>query len=317
VIPRLGKYGAIAIALQTAVGTAATTPTNTLRTTAFGNPMPEYTYTNNEIADGTIFETGEQLQGVVASQRQITAEATLADLPLLLTAMLGTPATAAGSPPQAKLTPRLDDYAALAPGQPLTVWQPHPVRNSLFTDVQISSIVITISSRATATVQVTLNTTRVSPLASVPVLPAISNVELAKFMNFFVKYAAGTVKPTEATITITQPMEAEDAAQGLDSANNLYAVGWSRGGALSAMVNIRLGAATIPDAFRDAYEARTDAVLEAGFKVGTKELSVKFPHSRVSTFVPDGGLGRIVVPIDIKATYNAGAPTFEWNLPGS
>ncbi|TSA80794.1 hypothetical protein FNU79_16250 [Deinococcus detaillensis] len=130
------------------------------------------------------------------------------------------------------------------------------------------------------------------------------------------KYAAGTVKPTEATITITQPMEAEDAAQGLDPTNNLYAVGWSRSGALSAMVNIRLGAATIPDAMRDAYEAGTDAVLEAGFKIGTKELSVKFPHSRVSTFVPDGGLGRIVVPIDIKAILNNGNPTFEWNLPG-
>ncbi|WP_146202703.1 hypothetical protein [Deinococcus irradiatisoli] len=314
--PRMGKYGAIAIALQTAVGTAADAPTNTLRTTAFGNPMPEYTYTNDEIADGTIFESGEQLQGVAASQRQITAQATLADLPVLLTAMLGTPGTASGSPLQATLTPRLNDYAALAPGQPLTVWQPHPVRNSLFTDVQISSIVITISSRATATVQVTFNTTRVSMLGSVPVLPAIATAELAKFMNFFVKYATNPVLPTEATITITQPMEAEDAAQGLDSANNLYAVGWSRSGPLSAMVNIRLGAATIPDTMRAAYEAGSDAVLEAGFKVGTKELSVKFPHSRVSTFVPDGGLGRIVVPIDIKATYNAGAPSFEWKLPG-
>lgn len=314
--PRLGKYGAIAIALQTALGTPATAPTNTLRTTAFGNPMPEYTYTNDPIADGTIFETGEQLQGVAASQRQITAQATLADLPMLLTAMLGTPGAASGTPPQATLTPRLDDFAALAPGQPLTVWQPHPVRNSLFTDVQISSLVITISSRATSTVQVTLNTTRVGSIATVPVLPAVSNTELAKFMNFFVRYAAGVVKPTEATITITQPMEAEDAAQGLDAANNLYAVGWSRSGALTAMVNIRVGAASAPEIMRDAYESGADAVLEAGFKIGAKELSVKFPHSRVSTFVPDGGLGRIVVPIDIKAIQNSGNPTFLWNLPG-
>lgn len=304
----MGKYGAIAIALQTALGTAATAPTNTLRTTAFGNPMPEFTYTNDEIADGSIFESGEQLQGVASSQRQITAQATLADLPLLLTAMFGAPTAG-------KIAPRLDDFAALAPGQPLTVWQPHPVKSSLFTNVQISSLVITVSNRATATVQVTFNTTRVVPIATMPVLPPLATTDIAKFMNFFVKYGGNTVLPTEATLTFTQPMEAEDAAQGLDPSNQLYAVGWSRSGAVTAMLNLRIGSASSPQALLDAYESGADAVLEAGFKIGSKELSTKFFHSRVSSATPDGGLGRILIPFDIKATYSGGAPTFEFTVP--
>jgi len=115
---------------------------------------------------------------------------------------------------------------------------------------------------------------------------------------------------------ISEASRAANAAQGLDAANNLYAVGWSHSGPVAAMANLWLGAAGNRAAFRDAYESGADAVFEAGFMVGTKALSVKFLHSRVSTFVPDGGLGRILVPVDIKAIYSGGAPTFQWNLPG-
>jgi len=115
---------------------------------------------------------------------------------------------------------------------------------------------------------------------------------------------------------ISEASRAANAAQGLDAANNLHAVGWSRSGPVAAMANLRLGAASNRVAFRDAYESGADAVFEAGFMIGTKQLSVKFMHSRVSTFVPDGGLGRIPVPVDIKAVYNAGGPTFQWTLPG-
>lgn len=303
-----GNLGIVGVALMTDATTLPNAPTLSLGVKQFADPMPQYVETTEEIATGTRWGRQMTVQGVQSGNKSLVARATLRDLPLLLTGLLGTPDTTTGL-----ITPRANDFGALMPGQPLMVWQKHPVLNSVFPAAQIGGLTINIQTRQTAEVTVTLNTAKVDNPASMPAFPAIASTGLLKFMNFYISIGGTKYAPESGSIEITQPMTAEDGAQGTDPSGQMYILGWSTNGSLTAQMTCVLSeagaakyggsmAGLIAQAIPDpATGERATKAVEAGFTVGDKTIKFNFPAGKVMTQSIPNGLGRLAVTFQVMA----------------
>lgn len=304
-----GNLGIVGLALMTDTTTIPNAPTISLGVKQFADPMPQYVETTEEIATGTRWGQQMTVQGVQSGNKSLVARATLRDLPVLLTALLGTPNATTGL-----ITPRANDYGALMPGQPVAVWQKHPVLNSVFPAAQIGGLSINMQTRQTAEVTVTLNTAKVTnPGSTMPTFPAIASTGLLKFMNWYVSIGGTKYAPESGTIEITQPMTAEDGAQGTDTAGQMYILGWSTNGSLTAQMTCVLSeagaakyggtiAGLIAQAMPDATTGeRTPQAVETGFTVGDKTIKFNFPSGKVMTQNIPNGLGRLAVTFQVTA----------------
>ena len=302
--PFFGKYGAIGIGFQDAVGAPAAAPTLWLRTKQFMPPLPQRITTDDEIADGTIYASDSRDQGVRADTRQISFEPTIHTLPDLLAATFG------GDPASGSLMLRNENFAALAPGRPVTIWQLHPVRNVVMQDAQLTGVQLQVSARQSVTGQLTVaaaSIKRLDGVAPTPVLPAEG---ILLFKHFYAYYGAQLLRPKDGQLNFENPAEVQDGAQGLAPDLADYPVGWERSGAVNATSRLTVGPQDDATALLDAYEKGASAEYRAGFKVGNDSLEVTMYRTRVTSADPGNGLGVIDIPVDIKAIYNAGQPTF-------
>lgn len=303
-----GNYGAIALALMTDLSTAPAAPTHTLGVKTFADPMPKGIYTDEQIATGTKFGTDRQFQGWESGEKQITARATMKDLPVLLTAMLGTP-DASGL-----ITPRANDYGAMMPGQPLAVWQKHPLRNVLFKGAQVSGLSINFQTRQTAEMTVRLFAGNPEKLTELPVLPPIASTGLVKFLNLCVTVDGKKYAVESGTLDIAQPMQAEDGARGCDEDNRAFPLGVSSNGSLTASLSFTLsevgagaGGGTLtglldmaePD---PATGEVSKKVVVVSLEVGGKPIKFTFPSAEISAENIPNGLGRLVVGLRATGT---------------
>lgn len=303
-----GNYGAIALALMTDLSTVPATPTHTLGVKTFADPMPKGVYTDEQIATGTKFGTDRQFQGWESGEKQITARATMKDLPVLLTAMLGTPDT------NGLITPRANDYGAMMPGQPLAVWQKHPLRNVLFKGAQVSGLSINFQTRQTAEMTVRLFAGNPEKLTELPVLPPIASTGLVKFMNLCVTVDGKKYAVESGTLDIAQPMQAEDGARGCDEDNRAFPLGVSSNGSLTASLSFTLsevgagaGGGTLtglldmaePD---PATGEVSKKVVVVSLEVGGKPIKFTFPQAEISAENIPNGLGRLVVGLRATGT---------------
>lgn len=310
--PYLGKFGAIGLAPQTAVGTPATIPTLWLNTTGFMPPTPTLNYSTDATADGSLDASDDRLQGVTLDARQFSFNPSMADLPLLLTWMLGTAATGATA-----ITRRSDNWAPLAPGVPVTIWQLHPTGHTIIQDAQLSQLQLTVGTRATTVAQLSVMGsprpfTIPGPQAS-SFVPNPASADIIQFLHWWVSYAGNTLRPSTGTITIGQPMEVEDGARGLDPTNALYAIGVERGGGIEFMLDFTTGQADnayLASLF-NAYSGGVNAQAKTGFKIGTKEIEFTVGKGKVKTAQPGTDLGRIQVQYQIRAQRNLPGNNFE------
>lgn len=303
-----GNLGSVSLALMTDLTTVGT-PTITLGVKQFADPMPKGIYTDEEIATGTKFGKDRQFQGWESGEKQIVARATMRDIPLLLTALLGTPDPATGI-----ITPRSEDYGALMPGQPVAVWQKHPLRNVLFKGAQISGLTFNFQSRQTAEVTTKIFTGNPEKLAQLPTMPAIASTDLVKFMNLCVKVDGKMYAVESGTLDISQPMQVEDGARGCDAAARAYPLGVSGNGSLMASLDFTLsevgaaaGGGTLtglldmaePD---PATGEVAKKVVEVSFVVGTKPIKFTFPSANIEATNIPNGLGRLAVGFKASGT---------------
>lgn len=297
-----GNLGAVALALMTDLATVPAAPTITLGVKQYADPMPKGIYTDEEIATGTKFGKDRVFQGWESSEKQIVARATMRDLPLLLTALLGTPNATTGL-----ITPRSADYGAMMPGQPVAVWQKHPLRNVLFAGAQISGLSINFQTRQTAEVTTSIFAGNPEKLTVLPTLPAIASTGLVKFSNLCLTVDGKKYAPESGTLEISQPMQVEDGARGCDTAKRDYPLGVSTNGSLAASIAFTLsevGAGidtgslvglldmTEPDGTTGEVARK---VVEVSFEVGTKPIKFTFPSAEISAENIPNGLGRLVV----------------------
>lgn len=316
-----GNYGLVGFAPMTDTASTPAVPTLTLGVKTFADPMPQYIETTEEIATGTRFGSQSTVQGVQSGNKSLVARGTLRDLPPLLSAFLGEPNETTGL-----ITPRSNDYGALMPGQPLYVWQKHPLINSTFPAAQIGGITINIANRQTAEVTVTLNTAKVENPTVMPVFPAIASTELLKFMDWYVMIGGVKYAPESGSIEITQPMTAEDGAQGTDADGKMYILGWSTNGSMTAQMTCVLSEAgagkyggsmttLIQAAMPDpATGERATKVVETGFNVGGKTIKFNFPQGKVMTSNIPNGLGRIAVTFQVMGQ-GLGVPPVTATVP--
>lgn len=306
-----GNYGAVALALMTDLTTVPAAPTITLGVKQFADPQPKGTYTDEQIATGTKFGVDRVFQGWESGEKQIVARATMRDLPPILTALLGTPDGTTGL-----ITPRSADYGALMPGQPVAVWQKHPLRNVLFKGAQISGVTINFQTRQTAEATVRIFTGSPEKLTTLPTLPAIASTGLVKFANLALTIDGKNYAPESGTLDISQPMQVEDGARGYDAAVRDYPLGVSTNGSLTASMSFSLsevgaGAGVGPkkgDLIGLLDLATPDGttgevvkkVVEVSLEVGGKPIKFTFPSAEISADNIPNGLGRLVV--GFKAT---------------
>ncbi|MCP2015617.1 hypothetical protein L1280_002785 [Deinococcus sp. HSC-46F16] len=315
-----GNTGKIGLALMNDTTTLPAAPAITLRAKQYADPMPQYTETEEDVATGTRFGRQKFIQGVQAGNKTIVAAATLRDLPLLLQALLGAPDGTG------LITPRPTDYGALMPGQPVAVWQAHPLMDSLFPAAQIGGLTINIPNRNNAEVSVTLNTARVNELTPpLPAFPPLVSTGVMQMLHWYLKIDDVVYKPESGSIVIEQGMEAEDGAQGLDDAGKMYVLGWSANGPLTARVEFQLSeagagsaaalrallAAARPNA---ATGERVQKEVETGFKIGDKDVKFTFPTAQLIANNIPNGLGRLVVGMQAEGV-GLGVPPVLVNVP--
>lgn len=310
--PNMGRYGALWIAVQTAFGAPAAAPTHGLRVRSFMPPTNQYNRSADEYADKSMESKFERIQGAALDNRTVTIEATLRDLSVLFPAMLGDVTTGT-------LTPKTGDFAVYAPGVPLTVWQPHPGGNTVASDVQITSIELTIGARANVTAQIGLGVTNTSDPGVLPAAPTLAQ-DVLQFRHFFVKYDGVTLNPESGTIRVTAPMSAVDAARGQLADNRaLYPLGWERSG--PRVARVEFPTAGTPAALKAGYEATQTSDLktaEAGFLVPgatPKTLSLVLNPAQVKGHDPSNGLDRFTVTHAIEGVSLDGLPPFTLKIP--
>lgn len=296
-----GNYGLIGLALMTGLADNPAAPTITLGVKQFLNPMPTYTRTDEAIATGTKFGTQRVVQGEEMGEKTLVARATMRDLPLLLTSCLGTPDGTG------LITPREADFAALAPGQPLAVWQKHPLRNMKWRGAQITSLTINFQNRQTADVTVGIMTSNGEKLETLPTFPAIASTGLVKFLNWYLKVDAKTYAPESGSIELRFPMQVEDGARGLDAANRMSPIGVSANGAMTARVAFTLsevGAGVATGSLATLLDLATPdpatgepvtKAVETGFEVGGETIKFNFPNAEIAADNIPNGLGRLMI----------------------
>lgn len=315
-----GNQGILGLALMTDNTTVPAAPTIALRVTQFADPFPKYTETEDQVATGTRFGTQKFIQGIESGSKTIQATATLRDLPMLLTTLLNAPDGTG------LITPRPNSYAALAPGQPLMVWQKHPLKDSVFQAAQVSALTINIPNRQNADVSVTLNTAWVAPMGTAPTFPPLAATGILQFLHFWVTIGGVKVAPESGSIEITQGMVAADGAQGKDDAKKMNILGWELDGQLTARLRFTLSesgagvstqtllgliALATPDA---STGLRPTQAVEAGFKLGTDEIKFTFPNCEIMADNPPTGLGRLTVDFDAMSK-NLGTAPVTVNVP--
>lgn len=314
-----GNQGQIGLALMTDNATVPASPTITLRAKQFADPMPQFTETTEDVATGTRFGQQKFIQGVQAGNKQIQATATVRDLPLILTALLAAP-DATGL-----ITPRPDQFGAMMPGQPVAVFQKHPLMDSLFPAAQIGGLTLNIPNRNNVEMNVTLNTARVADWpAQAPVFPPLATSVL-QMLHWYLKVDGEEFAPESGSIEIAQGMEAEDGAVGELEAERLYVLGWSLNGPLTAKTSFVLnesGAARFGGSLRallakarpNQAGTRVQLPVETGFNIGGKNYVFKFPNAELrATNIPNG-LGRLTVTLEAEGV-GLGVPPVLVQLP--
>ncbi|MVN88639.1 hypothetical protein GO986_18035 [Deinococcus sp. HMF7620] len=284
------------IALQTAVGTAATTPTHTLKATQYMPPLEQLLRTKDAGTIGSIRNRRSRVQGVQADARTITVEMTMSALSELLK-VLGPVATSV-------ITPSDTNWEALAPGIPLTVWQLHPTGDRVAKDVQIGSIQLTVGARANVTAQISFMVTSSQALGTAPALPVTPNDQL-QYKHFWLKVNDVLYKPELGGVNIQVPMAVVDGANGTvngasgTAAQANYPIGWERTDSPTITTTFSLPA--LVTALRDAYEQNTLVKVESGFTLpgGTpKTLKFTVNTAEVNSVNVPAGTDRIVVPYE-------------------
>lgn len=311
--PNMGRFGAIYVAVQTAFGTPATTPTHALRVRSFMPPLRQFIRTADEYADRSMEQKFERIQGNQIDNRSITIEATMRDLALLYQAALGEATTGT-------LTPKTGDYAVYAPGQPLTIWQLHPGGNTIASDVQVSGIQVDVPARANVTAQINLGVTNVADLTTLPAAPTVSQ-EVLTYSHFYGRYNGVDIKPESGgQINLTIPLSVVDASQGLLGDDRaLNPLGWERSG--PRVARIQFATAGTPAALRAGYEVTNPADLktaEAGFLLrgaGGKKLALLLNPAQVKGHDPSTGTDRFTVTHGIEGVSLDGLPPFSMLLP--
>lgn len=315
-----GNYGAIALALMTDLTTVPAAPTITLGVKQFADPMPRYNRQEETIATGTKFGKQMVTQGVETGEKSILARATMRDLPILLTAMLGTP-DATGL-----IVPRPDNYGAMMPGQPLAVWQKHPLRNVLFAGAQLSGLTINFNTRQTGEVTARIFTGNPEKLDVLPTMPAIASTGLVRFADLALRIDGKRYAPESGSVEISQPMTVDDGAQGDLPDEKMYPIGVSTNGALTAKVSFTLsetGAGVdsgsliglldmaTPDSATGEVATKS---VEVSFNVGGKVMKFTLPSAEIAADNIPNGLGRLVVGFSAEGT-GLGAPPLTVTVP--
>lgn len=315
-----GNQGMVGLALMTDNATVPAKPEITLRVKQFADPMPQFIETTEDLATGTRFGQQKFIQGVQAGNRTIQAAATARDLPLLLTALLAAPDGTG------LITPRPDQYGAMMPGQPVAVYQKHPLMDSLFPAAQIGGVTLTIPNRQNVDMSVTLNTARTADMTQAPVFPPLAATGVMQMMHWYLKVGDVEYAPESGTIEIQQGMEAEDGAQGLHNDERMYVLGWSLNGPLTARTTFVLsesGAAKyggdlkalLAKAKPDLSTGeRVKLPVETGFSIGGKQYVFRFPTAELKADNVPNGLGRLTVGLSADGV-GLGTPPVVVQLP--
>lgn len=308
--PNLGRFGALMLAPQTALGTALTDAQFTaaafgLRVTQFAGPLVTVTRTRDDFADGSIFQQQERTQGRRFDGRTVAFDADMGSVSKILEAMFGAPAAG-------KITPANGNFAENAPGTPMQFRQKYPGSNVKGKDAQLAGLTLTVPNRANVTGQLTLNGVSVEddPAALTAVIPVTNQLQ---FKHWYVRYGGTLYKPEAGSLTITVPMEAVDGANGTVPADADYIFGWEVSGPLTFQAQITL--AGVPAVFRDAYRNGTLAPFVFGFQVGALTFEALFKNAEVNMLDVPTGLGRVATPITLTAATVDGTAPVEFTVP--
>ncbi|MFB9991223.1 hypothetical protein ACFFLM_04400 [Deinococcus oregonensis] len=307
--PGLGRYGAILIAAQTAVGSVASAPTHTLKATQFMAPLEQLIRTKDEGANGSVRNRRSRVQGVVSDGRQVTVEMTLSALAELMKAF--------GPVTTNVVTPSNSNFGALAPGVPFTVWQLHPTGDRIASDVQIGAVVLTVGARANVTAQITFNITTTAALTGTAPIP-VNPIDQLQFKHFWLKIGATTYKPETGTVNLTVPMSVVDGANGTDPTKADYPIGWERSD--SAMLMFGFTLSELVPALRTAYEQNTLLAIEAGFTLpGTTPKTIKWTiaTAEIGSVNVSQGTDRITVPYEATGVSDDTLAEFTITLPAA
>ncbi len=305
--PGLGRFGALMLAPQTAVGTPAEIPTHTLKATAFMPPLEQLIRTKDEGANGSIRNRRSRVQGVQAEGRQVTVEMTLAALADLMKAV--------GPAASNVVTPANANFAPLAPGVPFTVWQLHPTGDRVAEDVQIGAVALTVNARGNVTAQITLNVVSTKVLTGSAPVPTTPSDQL-QFKHWWLKVNTVLYKPETGSISLQIPMAVVDGANGTQPALANYPIGWERSDSPMLMVGFTLPA--LVTALRDAYEQNTLVTIETGFTLpgGTpKTIKWDITTAEVGSVNVPSGMDRIQVPYEATGVSEDTLAEFTITLP--
>lgn len=305
--PGLGRFGALLIAPQTAVGSPATLPTHTLKATQFMPALEVLNKTKDDGANGSIRNRRSRVQGVQAEGRQVTVEMTMAALAELMKA-IGPVATNV-------VTPANANFAPLAPGVPFTVWQLHPTGDRIAEDVQIGAVALTINARGNVTAQLTLNVVTSKVLTGAAPVPATPADQL-QYKHWWLKVNTVLYTPESGSINLQIPMAVVDGANGTVPALANYPIGWERSESPMLMVGFTLPA--LITALRDAYEQNTLVAIETGFTLpGTTPKTIKWniTTAEVGSINVPTGMDRITVPYEATGVSEDTLAEFSVTLP--
>lgn len=305
--PGLGRFGAILIAPQTAVGTPATLPTHTLKATTFMPPLEQLIRTKDDAANGSIRNRRSRVQGVSAEGRQVTVEMTLAALAELMKAV--------GPVTTGTVTPANANFDVLAPGVPFTVWQLHPTGDRVASDVQIGAVNLSVNARTNVTAQVTFNVTSSQVLTGTPPVPVLPADQL-QYKHWWLKVGATTYTPETGGVNLQIPMASVDGARGSTPLLANYPIGWERND--SPMLTVSFSLPALVTALRDAYEQNTLVAIETGFTLPgatPKTLKWVISSAEIGSVTVPGGMDRIVVPYEATGVSEDTLPEFTIALP--
>ena len=313
--------GKIGLALQETLGQPAAAPTVTLRVRQFADPMPKYIEKEDEIALGNRFGSQSFVQGIETGQQQLRATATERELLPLLTAILAAPNEAG------LIVPRPDTFGAGMPGQPLTIWQQHPLMNSLFVGAQLTGITLNMPTRDNVEITVSIMTAGgVDFEPSEVVFPPVP-ADVIQFLHWYLKIGDQLVAPESGSIEINQKMSVSDGAQGLHPEEAMNPLGMDLDGQLDARCKFKLHEAGAVKYGGDlktivalskpgAGGRRSQQRVETGFEIAGKKYVFTLPNAEIRTTDIPNGTGKIVVGLEAVGV-GLGVPPVTVQLPAA
>lgn len=237
-----------------------------------------------------VFVTTQAAQGATT----LTVSPLVAPVAAAATATLGASST---------VTPRIGNFAALAPNTPITVEQLHPAVNLRASDVQVSALSLSVANRTNVTGSVTLNGTRVTDSFS-PQTPVLPVTDVLQYQHHYLRFGSTIFRPETSGLTLTTPMDLQDGANGLDPTNAPFGLGYERTDAVS--LSAQFSIPSYDTALRDAFRNGTTDSFAYGFLVGSKVFEFRMRAAEVNSVEIPGGLDRIVVPYTVTAVQTDG-----------